>query len=89
METKKHWKTLYRQQIKLGMCYCYLCGKPIEDERDFNLDHCVPLSRGGPNVASNWRATHKSCNSQKGALTLEEYKEWLRLERLRNGEKVK
>ena len=87
--TKKQWKTLYREQIRLGMCYCYLCGKPIESEKDFNLDHCVPTSRGGANEPHNWRATHKSCNSTKGALTLEEYKEWLRLETIRNGGKQK
>lgn len=83
--TKKQWKTLYREQIRLGMCYCYLCGKPIEKDKDFNLDHCVPLSRGGANDPSNWRATHKTCNATKGALTLEEYKEWMRLETIRNG----
>lgn len=73
-ESKKKWKMLYREQIKMGTCYCYLCGRPIEKESDFNLDHCVPLSRGGQNEPSNWRATHKSCNSDKGALT---YEEWL------------
>ena len=72
-ESKKKWKMLYREQIKMGTCYCYLCGKPIKKEADFNLDHCVPLSRGGQNEPSNWRATHKSCNSDKGALTYEEW----------------
>lgn len=72
--SKKQWKALYREQIKIGMCYCYLCGKLIEKEKDFNLDHVVPLSRGGLNAPSNWRATHKTCNADKGALT---YEEWI------------
>lgn len=82
METsKKKWKLLYREQIKLGTCYCYLCGKPIKREKDFSLDHQMPLSRGGQNEASNWRPTHKTCNADKGALTYEEwvlYQELLR-----------
>lgn len=85
--TRKQWKALYREQIKLGKCYCYLCGQPIESDKDFNLDHCVPLSRGGQNEQSNWRPTHKECNSTKGALTYEEYIEWMRLEKLRTGGK--
>lgn len=73
VESKKQWKTLYREQIKMHTCYCYLCGRPIEREKDFNLDHMTPLSRGGQNTPNNWRPTHKSCNSEKGALTYEEW----------------
>ena len=87
--TKKQWKTIYREQIRLGACYCYLCGQQIVSEKDFNLDHSVPFSRGGQNSQGNWRPTHKECNSTKGALTYEEYQEWLRLEQLRTGSKQK
>lgn len=73
-QTKKQWKALYREQIKMGTCYCYLCGKPIETEKEFNLDHSIPLSRGGQNEACNWRPTHRTCNNDKGALT---YSEWM------------
>lgn len=83
--SKRRWKTLYREQIKLGVCYCYLCGKPIESDKDFNLDHRVPLSRGGQNHQTNWMPTHRHCNEQKGALTPEEYAEWKRLEFIRTG----
>lgn len=79
--TKKRWKALYREQIKMHTCYCYLCGKLIENEKEFNLDHMTPRSRGGQNDPSNWRAVHKECNSDKGALTYEEwvlYQELLR-----------
>lgn len=73
-KSKKQWKMLYRAQIKMHTCYCYLCGKPIEHEKDFNLDHRIPLSRGGRNDPTNWMPTHKVCNSDKGSLT---YEEWL------------
>lgn len=74
VESRKRWKLLYREQIKTHSCYCYLCGKPIEQEKELSLDHCVPLSRGGRNDPTNWMPSHKTCNSEKGALT---YEEWL------------
>lgn len=79
--SKKKWKSLYREQIKLQTCYCYLCGKVIEKENELSLDHRTPLSRGGQNDPTNWMPTHKECNCDKGALTYEEwllYKELLR-----------
>lgn len=82
---KHEWKDLYRMQIKNLTCYCYLCGKPILKEKQLSLDHCLPLSRGGLNEPSNWRATHKECNSKKGALTYEEWQLWVELERKRYG----
>lgn len=73
-ESKKEWKLLYREQIKMGTCYCYLCGKIIKRQDDFSLDHETPLSRHGQNNSGNWRPAHKVCNNEKGALT---YEEWL------------
>jgi 5-methylcytosine-specific restriction endonuclease McrA len=87
--TKKQWKTIYREKIKMGTCYCYLCGRLIKDESDFNIDHMVPTSRGGQNDAGNWRPCHRACNGLKGALTYDEYQQWLRLETIRNGGKTK
>ena len=86
METsKKKWKLLYHEQIKLGTCYCYLCGKPIKSVKEFSLDHQMPLSRGGQNEASNWRPTHKVCNADKGALTYEEWELYQELLRKKYG----
>jgi 5-methylcytosine-specific restriction endonuclease McrA len=45
----------------------------------------MPVSRGGSNDYTNWRIAHKKCNSQKGSLTYEEYRQWLTLEAKRNG----
>lgn len=44
---------------------CYLCGEKL-DKNSFNLDHIVPISRGGKNNEANLRATHIKCNSEKG-----------------------
>lgn len=87
--SKKHWKDLYREQIKIGQCYCYLCGKKIKSEEEFSIDHSTPLCRMGENSSNNWRPSHKSCNNLKGALTYEEYREWIRLENIRNGGKLR
>lgn len=85
-EISKHeFKKLCEMQIKMEIAYCCLCGKPIYKVKDYNLEHLQPVSRGGRNDPSNWRMAHKECNSRKGALTFEEYKLWLELERKRNG----
>lgn len=84
-DDKKRFKDVCRLEIHMKIAYCYLCGKPILKEKDFNIDHVVPLSRSGRDDSSNWRMCHISCNSKKGALTFEEYKLWLSLEAKRNG----
>lgn len=84
--TKNEWRKLMLRHVSLKTCVCYLCGKMIEKQKDFSLDHVVPKSRGGADDESNWKPAHKNtCNSRKGALTYEEYVEWARLESLRTG----
>ena len=83
--SKRKWKALYREQIRMQTCYCYLCGKLIEKEKDFNLDHCQPLSRNGLNDPTNWRPVHKKCNQDKGALTYEEWQLYQELLRKKYG----
>lgn len=83
--TKKEWKTIIRQQIRMESCYCYLCGKIIKQKDHWNLDHQTPVSRSGINNPTNWRPTHVECNEKKGALTYEEWLLWQELERKRFG----
>lgn len=83
--TKQDFKKICEMQIKMHVAYCCLCGKPIYKAEDYNIEHLHPTSRGGRNDASNWRMAHKKCNEKKGALTFEEYKLWLELERKRHG----
>jgi len=45
---------------------CALCRKPLK-LIDANLDHIVPRSLGGLGVRGNLQATHRWCNSAKGA----------------------
>ncbi|NLB11943.1 hypothetical protein GX830_01010 [Candidatus Dojkabacteria bacterium] len=54
---------------------CLYCGVNIE--KDFTLDHIIPLSRGGSNDISNIDLVCRSCNSSKSTKTKEEYLEVL------------
>lgn len=43
---------------------CYWCGSDISDY--YEVDHIMPLSKGGPDVDSNKVKACKGCNSQEG-----------------------
>ena len=62
---------LFEQQNGL----CYLCSKQLYARFDDppEIEHKVPVSRGGANEVSNVALAHKSCNSKKRARTHEEY----------------
>lgn len=50
---------------------CYLCGLLLEPEA-VQLDHVVPLSRGGAHAAANLSVACGPCNLRKGRRLLEE-----------------
>ena len=53
---------------------CYLTGQEINIETDdFNLDHIIPLDKGGSNELSNMGITIPEANASKTNLTVEEY----------------
>ena len=43
---------------------CGICKLPVE--RDFDVDHIVPLSKGGEHSYSNVQLAHPKCNREKG-----------------------
>lgn len=45
---------------------CGICGEPL-DLFGTEIDHIIPLARGGAHVRSNVQAAHASCNRAKGA----------------------
>ena len=49
---------------------CPGCNTEMSDP---TLDHIIPLTRGGDNLIDNLRLLCRSCNSQKGSLTWEEF----------------
>lgn len=52
---------------------CGICGNVIDARLEWphplsaSLDHILPLSRGGPDTASNVQAAHLRCNNKKRA----------------------
>lgn len=61
---------------------CHLCGQPIDytlkwvvgpsgvripDPMSFVVDHVMPLKLGGSDTLENKAASHRACNSKKGA----------------------
>lgn len=56
---------------RYGKQVCYLCGQEILDK--LNLEHKVPLSRGGGNDLENLDLAHWKCNQMKGKRTPDEF----------------
>lgn len=80
MKTKR-WKKLYGHTVNFVCPYC-LRAKPLAEA---TKEHEPPQSRQKELGPSLVYLVCKECNNEKGALTLEEYKEWKRLNDIRNG----
>lgn len=65
--TKEDVARLYGKQEGL----CAYCPKPLL--RDYEVDHVVPLSRGGSNGIENIALACMPCNRSKGSKSLEEW----------------
>lgn len=63
--------------------YC-LCGTRIDDTlssphpTSLTIEHLTPTSRGGAHNLDNIDFAHRTCNTKKGAKTLDEYREWVK-----------
>jgi len=44
---------------------CPLCSYPIRSTDKRDLDHILPVSKGGPHIRSNLQITHATCNRRK------------------------
>lgn len=60
---------------------CRYCGAPLSGGGE--VDHIVPVSRGGVNSADNLTLACRSCNRDKHSKTAEEFISW-RIQRGRN-----
>ena len=53
---------------------CYLTGRDIDITKDdYNLDHIIPVSKGGEGTIENMGFTIPIANASKSSMTLEEY----------------
>lgn len=63
---------------------CCLCGTRIDDTLDSphpmsrTLEHLTPIARGGTHNLDNIDFAHRSCNTNKGVKTLDEYRDWVK-----------
>lgn len=56
----------YRQVLRDANGVCGICRMPL-DLFGTEIDHIVPLARGGTHTADNLQAAHAFCNRSKGA----------------------
>ena len=56
--------------------YCPCCMKPIRRPEEGEIDHVIPLSRGGQHDPSNFLLVHRQCNKEKHGKTLVEHWAW-------------
>ena len=55
-----------REKIMVRDNYtCQLCGKYMPDEVGLQIDHIIPISKGGKTIKSNLRVLCSKCNSSK------------------------
>lgn len=52
---------------------CAHCGKPIEIDGEFTVEHVIPLAKGGTNDKGNLVALCETCNTAKGDNVVEPY----------------
>ncbi|RUU23681.1 hypothetical protein EOD10_04405 [Mesorhizobium sp. M7A.T.Ca.TU.009.01.3.2] len=73
--------TFTREDIKAQLIAqngrCYWCSEAFVGD-NHTIDHLTPLSRGGSNYPSNLVCACRSCNSQKGPKTPDEYRLYLK-----------
>lgn len=70
-----------RASIRRGRPDCGICGGEIDysvrspHPDSFEVDHIVPLTRGGADTLENKQASHRRCNQKKAAFTVAEMAE--------------
>lgn len=58
-------RALREKVMKRDNYTCQLCGKYMPDEVGLQVDHIIPVSKGGKTVVSNLRVLCSKCNGSK------------------------
>lgn len=62
----------HRKAVARGHPPCHLCNEPIDYEAKhleplaFQIDHIIPLAKGGTDDLDNLAPAHRKCNRAKG-----------------------
>lgn len=67
------WKVIIRAVLKRDNYTCHYCG---DRSGDFEIDHMIPVSRGGSDDLDNLVTSCRTCNRQKRDKTVEEFRVW-------------
>lgn len=65
-----------RRHLKQVLFRCKACGADLT-KTPWHVDHVHPKSRGGSEKPENFQILCASCNTSKGAKTMEEWAPWL------------
>ena len=60
-------KNLRQQIIERDNYTCQVCGKKMFDGVGLQVDHIIPIAKGGKTIPSNLQVLCSKCNSRKGA----------------------
>ena len=67
------WAVLERDGYRCVYCGVCLCYDDEYEDDNVEIDHKLPISKGGTSDFDNLQATCGHCNARKGAKTHEEY----------------
>lgn len=62
---QSEWNRPRKQVLERDGLFCHLCLHPIAHPDDYEPDHVIPRSKGGPDTLDNLRAAHKGCNRSR------------------------
>ena len=66
------YKIAISKILKLYQSPCFYCGTKSQIE----LDHVIPIARGGQHSIGNLVAACRACNGSKGSKTIMEWRKW-------------
>ena len=84
IKTKQDWIKLKNKVIEEEYRMCYICGEFIPITEHATVDHINPRSKYGKDERENLHCCCKRCNDDKSNMTLDEYYEHVKLEKMKH-----
>jgi hypothetical protein len=71
----KEWKLISKRVFQRDFFTCQYCG---QKGGTLEVDHIIPISKGGTNHDKNLATSCRTCNRKKRDKTAEQYKKWMK-----------
>jgi len=84
IKTKQDWIKLKNKVIEEEYRMCYICGDFIPITEHATVDHINPRSKYGKDERENLHCCCKRCNDDKSNMTLDEYYEHVKREKMKH-----